>query len=81
MPKTIEEIQIQLQRKNWEHLAKVVHKIKPSITLMGIHHLKEKIALLEHEAKTSRDEQTIKSLATEVSQSLSKVILSLKAYA
>lgn len=80
MPKTIEEIQIQLQRKNWEHLAKVVHKIKPSITLMGIHHLKEKIALLEHEAKTSRDEQTIKSLATEVSQSLSKVILSLKAY-
>ncbi|MBP9926160.1 MAG: response regulator [Cyclobacteriaceae bacterium] len=81
MPKTIEEIQIQLQRKNWEHLAKVVHKIKPSITLMGIHHLKEKIALLEHEAKTSRDEKTIEGLATEVSQSLSKVILSLKAYA
>lgn len=29
---------------------------------MGIHHLKEKIALLEHEAKTVRDENLLKAL-------------------
>jgi CheY-like chemotaxis protein/HPt (histidine-containing phosphotransfer) domain-containing protein len=81
MPKTIEEIQTQLQLKNWEHLAKVVHKIKPSITLMGIHHLKDRIALLEHETRTNLDEKTINGLATEISQSLLKVIRSLKAYA
>lgn len=81
MPKTIEDIQIQLQRKNWTHLGKVIHKIKPSITLMGIHQLKDKIALLEHETRTNQDEQTIQGLATDVSQSLSKVIQSLQSYA
>ncbi|MDZ7650121.1 MAG: ATP-binding protein [Cytophagales bacterium] len=81
MPKTIDEIQIQLQLKNWDHLAKLVHKIKPSITLMGIHHLKEKIALLEHETRTNQDELRIQGLANDVSQSLSKVIQSLQAYA
>lgn len=81
MPKTIEEIQTQLQRKNWARLANVIHKIKPSITLMGIHHLKDKISLLEHETRTNQDEQIIQGLATDVSQSLSKVIRSLQSYA
>lgn len=81
MPKTIEEIQTQLQRKNWARLANVIHKIKPSITLMGIHHLKDKISLLEHVTRTNQDEQIIQGLATDVSQSLSKVIRSLQSYA
>lgn len=42
MPKTIEEIQIQLQRKNWEHLAKVVHKLNRVLRLWVFTTLKKK---------------------------------------
>jgi predicted component of viral defense system (DUF524 family) len=45
---------------------------------MGIHHLKDKIVLLEQESKNGENEHTIKELAEEVSLSLSQAINSLK---
>jgi PAS domain S-box-containing protein len=78
MPHTIEEIKDQLAQKNWEQLARVVHKIKPTITLIGIHHLKDKIVQLEQESKNGQDEITIRELALEVNQYLSRAIKTLK---
>jgi HPt (histidine-containing phosphotransfer) domain-containing protein len=78
MPHTIEEIEEQLAQKNWEQLARVVHKIKPTITLIGIHHLKDKIVQLEQESKNGQDEVTIRELALEVNQFLSRAIKTLK---
>lgn len=78
MPKTVEDIKVQLDQKNWEQLSRVVHKIKPTITLMGIHQIKDKIVLLEQESKNGQNENTIQTLAEEVSQFLSRAIKSLR---
>lgn len=78
MPTTVEDINTQLAQKNWEQLSRVVHKIKPTITLMGIHHLKDKIVLLEQESKNGQNETIIQELAEEVSLFLSRAIKSLR---
>lgn len=78
MPTTVEDIKIQLAQKNWEQLSRVVHKIKPTITLMGIHHLKDKIVLLEQESKNGQNEIIIQELAEEVSLFLSRAIKALR---
>jgi hypothetical protein len=43
MPGNINEITQSAASGNWEQVAKIVHKIKPTITLMGIHSLKDKV--------------------------------------
>jgi len=70
MPKSIEEIKAFAQEGDWPHLAKAVHKIKPTITMMGIHSLKEKIILLEQEAKAGNQPAKIDMLVSEVSTQL-----------
>jgi len=81
MPSTISNIETQLVKKDWDQLARVVHKIKPTITLMGIHQLKDKIILLEKETKNGQDENTIQTLASEVSKFLTQAIESLRSQA
>jgi PAS domain S-box-containing protein len=78
MPGTVVDIKEHLAQKNWEKLATVVHKIKPTITLMGIHHLKDKIVHLEQESKNGQNEAIIQELAEEVSQFLSRAIKTLQ---
>ena len=75
MPHSVEDINEQLATRNWGKLA---HKIKPTITLMGIHHLKDKIVQLEQESKNGQNEAIIQGLAEEVSQFLSRAIKTLK---
>jgi HPt (histidine-containing phosphotransfer) domain-containing protein len=76
-PKTLQDIQIQLQEKNWKQLAKVVHKIKPTITLLGIHSLKDKILQLEAEAIRGQNEPLILVLAEDVHLQLRKAMSAL----
>jgi PAS domain S-box-containing protein len=78
MPKTIEDIKANLADKNWIQVGKVAHKIKPTITLMGIHHLKDKILQLELETKDGCNEQLITNLAEEVNLYLNRAIDSLQ---
>lgn len=78
MPATVSDIKTQLVKKDWDQLSRVVHKIKPTITLMGIHHLKDKIILLEKETKNGQNEDTIRELAGEVSKFLTSAIDSLR---
>lgn len=59
MPKSIEDIKTYLEAKDWAQLGKVVHKIKPTITLMGIHQLRDKILELELETKAAAPDETI----------------------
>lgn len=81
MPTTVSDIKAQLVKKDWVQLAKVLHKIKPTITLMGIHDLKDKIILLERETKNGQDEHTIQALASEVNKYLTQAIDSLRSQA
>lgn len=76
-PKTLQDIQKQLQEKNWRQLAKVVHKIKPTITLLGIHALKDKILQLEAEAIHGKNEPLILVLAEDVHEQLRKAMSAL----
>jgi len=78
MPATVSDIKTQLVKKDWDQLSRVVHKIKPTITLMGIHHLKDKIILLEKETKNGQNEDTIRELAGEVNKFLTSAIDSLR---
>jgi PAS domain S-box-containing protein len=77
IPKTIEDINMLVEEKNWIQLGKVIHKIKPTITLMGIHQLKVKLPQLELETKDGSNESLITSLSKEVSFHLSRAINSL----
>jgi PAS domain S-box-containing protein len=78
MPGNINEINQNAAQGNWEQVAKLVHKIKPTITLMGIHSLKDKIVALEREAKENPGSQLATNLADEVAVSLTQVIDSLR---
>ena len=74
MPKSIEDISRYLKDKNWIQLGKVAHKIKPTITLMGIHSLKEKILQLETETTIGTNEKLITDLSNDLCLDLSKAI-------
>ncbi|MBL7871772.1 MAG: response regulator [Cyclobacteriaceae bacterium] len=78
MPETITDIRTHLQNKNWSHIGKVVHKIKPTITLMGIHTLKDKILELELETKKGINDEVLTALSQEVILNLSLAVESLK---
>jgi len=47
LPKSILDIKTFTHEKEWDQLARAVHKIKPSITLMGLHNAKELAVLIE----------------------------------
>ncbi len=78
MPGSVAEINLNAEQGNWEQVAKLVHKIKPTITLMGIHTLKDKIISLEQEAKENPGSQAAITLTREVSTALNQVIDSLR---
>lgn len=81
IPSTIVDINTLIQERNWIQLGKVIHKIKPTVTLMGIHHLKDKVQQLEHETKNGVNEELMITLSKEVSLHLSRAVdsLSIKA--
>jgi PAS domain S-box-containing protein len=54
MPKSIDEIRTHAKQKEWEKLARAIHKIKPSITLMGLHVAKESAIEMETIAQTKK---------------------------
>ncbi len=81
IPTTISDINLLVQEKNWVQLGKVIHKIKPTVTLMGIHHIKDKIQQLEHETKDGFNEELMTNLTKEVSHHLTRAVDSLSAKA
>jgi PAS domain S-box-containing protein len=64
MPKSILEIRTFAQDGDWSSLAKAVHKIKPSLTLMGLNTARESAAKIEHDAREAIDVNTL-ATATE----------------
>jgi PAS domain S-box-containing protein len=78
IPKSLQEMEAFINEKNWAEVARVAHKIKPSVTLIGMNQLKQQIILLEEEAKKKRKPKLIVQLAQEINGALSKAIESLK---
>lgn len=59
MPKTINEIQTYTEAKDWNNLGKSIHKIKPSLTMMGMPSLKALAIEMEQQCKTQSDLSTM----------------------
>lgn len=78
IPNSIQELENNVENENWIELARVAHKIKPSITLLGVHNLKDKIVKLEEEAKLHKNPWQLTKLSKEVSAELKETLESLK---
>ncbi len=78
IPKSIEEITTSTRAKDWEGLARTVHKLKPSLTLMGLHEAKELALVLEDMAKNKKNIPAIKDYAKDLSDILNKAMQELK---
>lgn len=59
MPKSIEEIRTHATSKDWENLAKAVHKIKPSLAMMGLNRTRDVAAVIEASAKERTDLESL----------------------
>jgi PAS domain S-box-containing protein len=59
MPRSIEEIRTLASAKDWENLARAVHKIKPSLAMMGLNRTRDVGASIEASAKERIDLQTL----------------------
>lgn len=70
IPKSIEEINTNLVAKEWSALARSVHKLKPSLTLIGLHSTREKAIILEETAKQQKNINAISFQANELCQEL-----------
>ncbi len=78
IPTSIQELNKYSDNENWIELARVAHKIKPSITLLGVHNLKDKIVKLEEEAKRHKNPWLINKLSKEISSELKETLKSIK---
>jgi PAS domain S-box-containing protein len=77
MPISIKEIRMFLLQKEWDKLAGATHKIKASITLMGLHSAKESAIKIETLAKTKKPVKEIYPLVEDfcltIEESLEKL--------
>jgi CheY-like chemotaxis protein/HPt (histidine-containing phosphotransfer) domain-containing protein len=53
MPEAIEQIKLLTKAESWMELAKVIHKIRPSLTMMGLHHAKKLSLEIEQNCKSN----------------------------
>ena len=54
-PESIDIINDSLEQKQWKEVARVAHKIKPSILLLGIDELTKLVKEIEHMAKNQEE--------------------------
>lgn len=64
-PESIDAINNALETKNWKEMARLAHKIKPSILLLGIDEFSNLIREIE---KISKNEIDLNSISVKVSQ-------------
>ncbi len=76
-PKDLENIWFHFSNKEFDDVANLVHKIKPSITFMGIHSLKDMIPVIEENAK-NKQEIVLKDQLTKLEEICKLAILELK---
>jgi len=78
IPKSIEEIKTNLAAKDWVALARAVHKLKPSLTLIGLHSTREKAMMLEEVCKQQKNANAISFQANELCQELNVALEELR---
>lgn len=79
VPGSINEIKTLASGGEWAEVAKVSHKMKPSVTFMGIEPMKEKIVELETGAKKGDEPVMLQKLIGEIEQIVQRAIIELNA--
>ncbi len=79
LPKSVEEIQGALNSGEWDALARAVHKIKPSLTMVGLSRTREIGALIEENAKEQKQLDLITSTTQQLCAQLELALSQLKA--
>jgi len=74
IPKSVDEIKTQVNAKEWQALARTVHKLKPSLTLMGLHTAKEQALVIEDLAKQEKNIAKIQSYSVELCYQLNQTL-------
>ncbi|WP_053405325.1 Hpt domain-containing protein [Persicobacter sp. CCB-QB2] len=54
-PEIIDQLKVACKNQNWAEVGAVAHKVKPSITFMGIESMKDLILDIEHSGKDARN--------------------------
>ncbi|MBX2966675.1 MAG: response regulator [Cyclobacteriaceae bacterium] len=85
MPLSINRLQQAIAGNDWDTISRIVHQIKPSLTLVGIHILKDTAVILEEEFKNAHEQnRSVDSMRTNLNSlkdfidSLNKAIAELK---
>lgn len=64
--------------QDWNGLAQLIHKIKPSLGMVGLSNLEEQLNLIEVQAKTTPDALKIHALWQEAEHDLEKAAMVLQ---
>ncbi len=67
------QIDQSIDDKNWTKVAEIAHKIKPTLTFMGVDFAKDKMAEVERRAKTNDAVEEIRPVFNQLNE-LSKVL-------
>ena len=78
IPDNMNEIKTLAGSGEWAELARVAHKMKPSVTFMGIEPLKEKIVAMESAAKQGTDITLMKQMIGEIETIVEQAVVELK---
>jgi len=78
MPASVEQLQKELNKQNWDSLSKLAHKMKSTIDSMGITSLKDVIRAIEANAKHKHELEGLGECVDKVSEVLGRCIQQLK---
>jgi PAS domain S-box-containing protein len=78
MPKTILEMETYSTKNDWINLGKAIHKIKPSLTMMGMPTLKALAIEMEQQCKTQTDVSTLGERTTVLTSQLNSALIELE---
>lgn len=77
-PELLETMRIALANRNWESLRGAAHKMKPSMTFMGIKELENIVALIEEYSATETSLELLPELISKVKLVCDAAILELE---
>lgn len=78
MPKSIDEIRVHAGSKDWDNLARAVHKIKPSLAMMGLNKTRDIGAQIELSAKERTSLKKLPEITKEFCVQLESAVTQLK---
>jgi PAS domain S-box-containing protein len=74
VPAVLSQIEKAIPENNWQLVSKLVHQIKPSLTLIGIHSLKDKAVHIEADCKNGSPSEKTRKDITDFTATLQRTL-------